>query len=440
MRVLVVFYEISKNDRNTIGEHLSSFKKYSDHEFLYLNAFYGVPNSLLKIKFDIVLYHYTFLSQKWNGPDSFALVLNKSRALTQVSGLKVAMPQDEYVYSNLLNKFFKTFGVEVVFTCLPTSEWEKVYPFEKSGVRHFFTTFTGYIDDAAKLKLKDYSKEHAKRTIDIGYRARNLPFWLGRHGAYKGKLTSVFQEHPLSSNLVLDLSNDEKKVFKGFEWYNFLLNCRVVLGCEGGASLHDPDGSIRLCVEEYTSKNKKCSFEEAEASCFPGKDGNLELFAISPRHFEACLTKTCQVLLEGSYNQVFIPGRHYIELKKDFSNLDDVYKKIQNVEFCEEIAENAYADIVMNGKHYYSDFVKDFFDKCETLNKILSVDSNKNLYLTDLNSFGFQMESFLNRNLALAIYHFKRIGFPILEFFKLIYLYRILKGRYVKRKILRIFD
>ena len=54
------------------------------------------------------------------------------------------------------------------------------------------------------------------------------------------------------------------------------------------------------------------------------EDGRLQLFAISPRHLEACATRTCQVLVEGEYSGVLRPGEHYIPVRKDLSNLDDV--------------------------------------------------------------------------------------------------------------------
>ena len=80
--------------------------------------------------------------------------------------------------------------------------------------------------------------------------------------------------------------------------------------------MHDLDGSIRRNVENFVSKFPKASFSEVEQNCFPGEDGNLKLFAISPRHFECCLTKTCQVLYQGRYDNIFKANHHFIEIKK----------------------------------------------------------------------------------------------------------------------------
>ena len=94
-----------------------------------------------------------------------------------------------------------------------------------------------------------------------------------------------------------------------------------------------------------------------EAACFPGEDGRLQLFAISPRHLEACATRTCQVLVEGDYSGVLRPGEHYIPISKDLSNLDDVLEQLQSDEQRERLTEAAYRDVVASGRYGYERFV-----------------------------------------------------------------------------------
>ena len=106
------------------------------------------------------------------------------------------------------------------------------------------------------------------------------------------------------------------------------------------------------------SQHPQASFSEVEAACFPGLDGLLSLFAISPRHLEACATKTCQVLIEGEYNGVLTAGKHYIELKRDFNNLDQVLDLIEKDALRNEIAEKAYREVVQSGLCTYRSFVR----------------------------------------------------------------------------------
>lgn len=438
MKVLVVYYEITKHDRMTISEHLYSFEKYSDHQFFYLNAFAGIPFYIDKIKFDVVLYHYTFLSRRWNGPESFSLFLNRVRRLKKVSGVKAAFPQDEYVYSDILCEFLNDFGVRYLFTCFEREEWSKIYPADKCGPVEFFTVHPGYIDEKSLKTLGNYVRPHKKRKIDVGYRARKLPFWLGQHGTLKWKLADVFLPPATRSGLKVDISNDEKKVFKGNSWYEFLSNCRVVLGCEGGASLWDVDGSIRSKVDTYVERWPDASFDEVEESCFKGLDNNISLFALSPRHFEACITKTCQVLVEGDYKGVFIRGLHYIELKKDWSNLKDVLLKIKDVEYCEMIAERAFRDIGLNKEFTYRRFVERVFESINMPSKadksMLDNSSLEEAFWSPLGQLAVKVMATIDARIAYAVYRVKAVAFPFVKILGLAPFYRKIRAAWVKER------
>jgi len=362
VKILIIYYQVRKSDRNTIDEHLYAFDRYSGEECHYLNVFFGIPRYITRVPFDLIIYHYTFTSLKWDGGPRFRAYLDRYKILKDLPGYKVAIPQDEYVNSLPTCEYFLDFGIKTVFTCLDPQDYQKVYPQERSGLDHYITVLTGYIDERSLDEVSRFTKLHSDRVTDIGYRARKLPFWLGRHGLVKWQLTEKFMEACRNSGLKTDLSNDYRDVFVGKEWYRFLSDCRVVLGCEGGASLHDPEGSIRACVEEYATEHPDASFEEVERACFPGMDGNLSLFAISPRHFEACITKTCQALVEGHYAGIFKPGVHYIEIKKDWSNLDEVVRTLQDKVLCEKTAEQAYRDIVLSGAYTYRRFVQSILD------------------------------------------------------------------------------
>lgn len=127
---------------------------------------------------------------------------------------------------------------------------------------------------------------------------------------------------------------------------------------EGGSTVIDPDGDIWKKGTEYQKKYPDAAFEEFEKNCFPGMDGNLKLIAISPRHLECCATKTCQVLIEGYYNGILKANEHYIPLKSDFSNLDEVFTKMKDEKMGRETAKRAYKDIVLSKNFTYSSYVK----------------------------------------------------------------------------------
>ena len=141
---------------------------------------------------------------------------------------------------------------------------------------------------------------------------------------------------------------------------------------ESGASLLDPDGSIYHSVNAYLDQNPGASFDDAEQNCFKGLDGNLHLYALGPRHLEACAARSCQILVEGHYSGLLKPGEHYIPLKKDFSNIDEVLRIVKEDKLRDGIVEKAYRDIVASGKWTYREFVKFVLGKSFPQNTMLT--------------------------------------------------------------------
>lgn len=359
LRMLIVYVRDSKKIRSTINESIDAYKNYVNGRVYYLNIIKGIPKAIYKMKFDLIIFHYTAFIFKFLDKDRIDIFKNTYRNLSNLIGLKIAIPQDEYINSESLCDIFKIWKINIILTCLPESEWKKVYPPEKTGVDIIKTVLTGYIDEKAIEKCKKYYQPHKQRPIDICYRARRYPYWLGSFAQIKSLLTDVFSLEAKTTLLRVDLSNDPADVFFNDDWYKFLSSSRTTLGCEGGASLHDFNGEIHRKVSEYCKKHPEADYHEVESKIFQGLDGNLNLKVLSPRHFEACLTKTTQVLYEGFYNGILRPNVHYIEIKQGFSNIREVIEKIQDVELCERIAEKAYLDIVESGKYTYKEFINE---------------------------------------------------------------------------------
>ncbi len=375
MRVLIIYQLPDPTDRNTILEHLYSFEKYSiGIDFHYLNVFHRIPRYMLLVSYDAVILHYTYLAGERFLRDEKPW-LRKTKLLHKLSGYKVAMPQDEYDHTDRNCELFKRVNVQALYTCfMLQKDIELAYPFSKTGVSKFFSVFTGYVDEHVLPLLQNKIKPLKERPIDIGYRARKLPAYFGRHGQLKYQLVEFFEEVLKEYDLVYDISNtnsnihseDRNLVKLGNEWYEFLLNCKVFIGCEGGASLLDNTGEIKELVNQYQSEHPNASFDEIEMKCFPGKDYNISCFAVSPRHFEAAMCKTLQILVEGEYGGAFIPWRHYIPLKKDFSNYREVLDVLKDEKRCQDIVDNTYNEVVLSGKYTYRRFVESVINDIET--------------------------------------------------------------------------
>lgn len=356
MKVFIFYNCRTYPTKTTYLHYLYSFKNYSQNEVYYQNFYYDQTMDFFnKIKPDIVIF---YLLVFWDEKD----YLHKAKQLetAQMENIiKIAFFQDEYSRTLYSVRLINRFNIREVFTVAPKSEWKKIYDGIGDNVilKQVLTT---YIDDN---DIRKVSKAHdINRPIDISYRtAADSPYHVGRFGLLKKELGLRVRKEANKRGLITDISTSENNMKFGDTWFDFLLKSKYVLGMESGASLLDKDGSIFHKVKTYLEKNPQATFEQTEKHCFSGKDGNLKLKAISPRHFEACLTETCQILIEGEYNGILKPWKHYLPLKSDFSNLSEILSIVKDDTLRKKMVENAYKDIAQNAKYRYSKFIPDFF-------------------------------------------------------------------------------
>lgn len=369
--VLVIYWYNSLEMRQTVKDHLYCFKRYSRERVFYLNLaqYNEVPKYLREINFDLIIFHGLFCCHRWGGDALVKSVTAKAEFFKESSGVKVIMPQDEFLNAKSLCDLVNDFSIDIVFTICPESEWKKIYQTVDFSKVKFVEVLTGYIDDRSIRKIEKLKKKlGGKRPIDIGYRAGSLTWrqasYLGRHGLLKFQLPKQIESHPDSRGLKLDLSTRPQDVFMGAAWYEFISSCKYVIGIEGGSSVLDWTGTVRERTTEFVARNPEATLEEIEAACFPGLDGKLAYSQLSPRHLECCLTETCQILIEGRYNGILQPNVHYIPLKRDMSNLAQVLDIVKTDSRRLGVTNRAYADIVASGEFLYSRFVEIVFREC----------------------------------------------------------------------------
>jgi hypothetical protein len=346
--------------RATSREHLYSFRRYSEDNVYYLNlALKRVPDYVRRVPFDLVVFHTFFLTNHWRGRDHFRQLMSRAAALKNIQAVKAMLPQDEFIHSDLLSEFIREFSIDHVFSVAPPSTWRAIYRGVDFERVKFHNVLTGYLDEDRLPRIVAVGAASRGRPIDIGYRTAGKPVpWFGRHGFLKQRIADVFIEKAAAKGLVTDISTRDEDAIPGEAWYDFLARCKYTLGVESGTSLIDPDGTIRRRTEDYLAHHPEAPYENVEAACFPGLDGQVKLYALSPRHLEACVTRTCQILTEGDYNGILEAGTHYIPLKKDFSNIDEVLEKVVRDDGRERMTEKAYNDIVASGRYTYRHFVR----------------------------------------------------------------------------------
>ncbi len=356
--VLVLYGLLQWPLRQWHSDHLYSFRNYARSRCFYVNVgVRKVPRALREVEWDAVVLHHTLTGQRMQ-PPILDFQLKRAGAVKGMAPTTVAMIQDECIYTDLMSGLIDDFGADHVFSLAPESEWRKIYPAVDHDKVRFHRVLAGYLDEATLKRVDAIVAEGRPREIDIGYRAWSGLLSLGRHGTLRRRLAEVFEPAAKARGMTTDISVDMADVHHGDDWYRFLASCRYFLGAEGGATVLDSTGEFMLRTERYLDEHPGASFEEVEAACFPGEDGKLQLFAISPRHLEACATRTCQVLVEGEYSGVLEAGVHYIPIARDLSNVEEVLDTLQSDSERERITEAAHRDIVETGRYTYRGLVE----------------------------------------------------------------------------------
>jgi hypothetical protein len=362
LRVLLLAVRPRWTLANTLRDHVRALRTLSLHDVTLLQNYLAllgpyraiktIPPSFPLENFDVLVVHYSNYMALTSHFDSTSI--SRIRAFR---GLKVAFIQDEYRTVDATVERLREMDFDVLFTCVPEPEIEKVYPAAKLPKLRKITTLTGYVPtELTHMRVPPI----ASRPIDVGYRARVVPYWLGDLGAEKWQIALKFAQRANGSGLKLDLAPTEQERLYGKRWTRFLTSCKTALGVESGASVFDFTGEIQKTVSAYVALHPEATFEQVRDLFLLPHEGKVRLNQISPRAFEAAALRTPMVLYEGGYSGILRAGDHYIELNKDFSNIEDVIAQVKDVAHLSALAERTYREVALNPEYSYETFVKTF--------------------------------------------------------------------------------
>jgi hypothetical protein len=181
------------------------------------------------------------------------------------------------------------------------------------------------------------------RTIDIGFIGHLYHNFIG--DMERTNLIQFFQRNGRGLGMSCDIRTQR---LPREEWAQFLRRCRGILGAESGTYYLDRTGQIIEDVKKYAQRHPKVSFQEIYDLYFKNRQNCVSGKAISSRHFEPIGTKTCQILVEGEYNGILKADEHYIGVKKDLSNIEDVIQRFKDNSYRRSMVERAYEYVMDN--------------------------------------------------------------------------------------------
>lgn len=344
---LLVAYSNSSNYVSTTQEYLQSISRYSRFEVRYVHA----TNQAL-LDFDLNEFDAVFQSYCVRLPFDGHVSDDYIRKMKTFRGVKMLAVQDEYDLTDKLKAAIREIGYHVHFTNVPPAMVDRIYPPDEFAQTEFITVLTGYVPE----NLEDHGRTVrplAERPIHIGYRGRKLDAYYGRLGFEKFEIGRRMREICLARGIPHDIEWGEDKRLYGEAWYDFIGSCRANLGSETGSNVFDFDGSIRAAYQELAAaRGEPVPHQEFRRWTDP-VEAQFDVGQISPRIFEAAAMRTPLILFSGRYMGLIEPDEHYLELKKDFSNVDAVLCRLDDLEALEAMAARTYDRLVASGDFSY---------------------------------------------------------------------------------------
>ncbi len=338
---------------NTILDHIAAFLNFSRHDILLFNPLGLRESWFLNLgEFDVVVIHYSLavIYDHYLSPD----IRNK---IKNFSGLKIQFIQDDYRQVDQYAEAMRFLGIHVLFTLYPQDKIPCVWDERRLPGVVKINSLAGYVpDNLIGLSVPPLDE----RPIDVGYRGRTVPYWLGKLSQEKAWIGEGFLERAGPFGLKCDIAWREHDRIYGQDWPKFISSCKAMLGTESGASITDLDGSVEKATKEYLAQHPQADFWEVYKSVLEPYEGNVPINVVSPRVFECAALRTAMVLFPGRYSHVLQPWVHYIPLAKDFSNMAEVVENLRDTEFLRNMTERAYTDLITSGRYSYRAFIDEF--------------------------------------------------------------------------------
>ena len=147
-----------------------------------------------------------------------------------------------------------------------------------------------------------------------------------------------------------DIAMDDASRIYGDAWFDFLGSARSMLSSESGSNAFDFEGNLDQQFKDFaTEHGRRRTYDEFKDVVAP-LEAPFKVGQISPRVFECAMMRTPMILYRGRYSEAIKAGVHYVPLEKDFSNVDDVLSKLDDIETLRGFADRACACLVASGE------------------------------------------------------------------------------------------
>lgn len=350
---VLLLCDAARGHAATVLDQIAAFRRYSRHRFAIFNPLRVARSRSLDLdEFDVVVIHYSiFVISDAHLAPSFREKLRAFR------GPKIQLIQDDYRRIDEMAAMMRQLEIDVLYTLYPEREIHRVWGESRLPGVEVRSYLAGYVSENL---LAIPNRPIEERPIDIGYRGRVVPFWLGWLGQEKVWIGRGVLERAADYGLRCDIAWREEDRIYGRHWIEFLRSCKANLGTESGASITDFDGSVERAVKAYLVARPTADFLEVHREVLLPHEDNVRINVISPRIFEAAALGTGLILFPGEYSGIVEPWVHYLPLAKDFSNMAEVVEALRDLAGMKARLARARADLIDSGRFSFERFVEEF--------------------------------------------------------------------------------
>ena len=108
------------------------------------------------------------------------------------------------------SEYINHYKIDCVYTLLEPEYLKDTYRKHTNVQKHVYA-LPGYVSDDLINIDKKFTKPEKLRKIDIGYRSRQLPYYMGMGAQEKAEIGTRFQANAAGLGLNLDIEIQERK-------------------------------------------------------------------------------------------------------------------------------------------------------------------------------------------------------------------------------------